>query len=240
MEIQGKSALVTGAGSGIGRAISLALANAGASVVVADVDHVGGLETVRLIQEKAGNAMFIGADVSTPKGIRSMFVDAGDVDIVCNNAGIMTGDTPGWPEVSLEKIHLVLNTNTAGVIMGTREAVEILGRRGGGVIINTASVAGLGPMPFDPMYSASKAAVINFTQSCAQLNEWKNIRVNAVLPGMVNTPIIAKTGDGVRPAAWLEPAIAATTPLEPEVIAETVLGLIQDDSKIGEAEVVAN
>ncbi|SVC31656.1 uncharacterized protein METZ01_LOCUS284510, partial [marine metagenome] len=63
MEIQGKSALVTGAGSGIGRAISLALANAGASVVVADVDHVGGLETVRLIQENAGNAMFIGADV---------------------------------------------------------------------------------------------------------------------------------------------------------------------------------
>ena len=239
MDIEGKSALVTGGGSGIGRAISLALGNAGASVVVADVDQNGGKETVHQIEDAGGSAIFLKGDVSSPDGVRLMFEAAGSLDIVCNNAGIMTGDTPGWPDVSLEKIHLVLSTNSAGVMMGTREAIAVFGDQGG-VIVNTASVAGLAPMPFDPIYAASKAAVINFTQSCAQLYEWKNIRVNAVLPGMVDTPIIAKTGDGVQPAAWLAPAIAATTPLQPEVIADAVLNFITDESKVGEVEVVAN
>ena len=110
----------------------------------------------------------------------------------------------------------------------------------GGAVVNTASIAGLGPMPMDPVYAATKAGVILFTQSCAMLNETEKGRVNAVLPGMVDTPIIGKTGDGTTPAKWLEGAIAATKMLAPEDIAAAVVGYIKDDSKAGDTQVVAN
>ena len=242
MEISGKVALVTGGSSGIGRATALALAAEGATVAVADIDREGGAETVRAIAEAGGQACFFAGDVSTPDGVRSLFaaVEAafGGIDIVHNNAGIMTGDTPGWPDVGLDKIKLVISVNVAGVMMGTGAAVRALRKRGGGAVVNTASVAALGPMPFDPMYAASKAAVVHFTESCAMLAETENIRVNAVLPGMVDTPIIGKTGDGVNPAEWLRPAIAGTTMLQPEQIADKVIEFIRDDSKIGQAEMV--
>ena len=244
MEISGKVALGTGGSSGIGRATALALANAGAKVAVADLDRPGGAETVRAIAAAGGEALFIQADVSTVPGTEALFAAVGSayggVDIVHNNAGIMTGDTPGWPDVSVEKIYQVINVNAVGVMLGTAAGIRALRRRGGGVIVNTASVAALGPMPNDPMYAASKAAVVNFTESCAGLGESENIRVNAVLPGMVDTPIIAKTGDGTTPAKWLAPAIAAATMLQPEDIAEAVLGLIRDDAKAGVAELVTN
>ncbi len=242
MEISGKVALVTGASSGIGRATAVALAREGAAVAVADIDRAGGEETVRAIAGEGGQASFFHGDVSTPDGVRSLFaaVEAacGGIDIVHNNAGIMTGDAPGWPDVGLDKIHLVVSVNAAGVMMGTGAAVRALRKRGGGAVVNTASVAALGPMPNDPMYAATKAAVVNFTEACAALAETENIRVNAVLPGMVDTPIIGKTGDGVTPAAWLQPAIAATTMLQPEDIADKVLEFIRDDSKAGAAELV--
>ena len=242
MEISGKVALVTGASSGIGRATAVALGAEGARVAVADIDREGGAATVRAVAEMGGEAAFFEGDVSTPAGVQKLFaaVEAayGGIDIVHNNAGIMTGDAPGWPDVGLEKIHLVTSVNAAGVMMGTGAAVRALRKRGGGAVVNTASVAALGPMPNDPMYAATKAAVVNFTEACAGLAESENIRVNAVLPGMVDTPIIGKTGDGVNPAEWLRPAIEATTMLQPEQIADKVLELIRDDSKAGAAELV--
>ena len=242
MNIGGKIALVTGAASGIGRATALALAKEGASVAVADLDEAGGAESVRLITAAGGKASFIKADVSTPAGVRAMFdaVDAvyGGIDIVHNNAGIMTGGNPNWPDASLEKIALVINVNVAGVVMGTREAVARMRARGGGVVVNTASIAALGPMPMDPIYAATKAAVVLFTQSCAMLAETEKVRVNAVLPGMVDTPIIGKTGDGTTPAPWLAPAIAATKMLQPEEIAAAVIDYVKDDSKAGDHRIV--
>ena len=242
MEIRGKTAIVTGGASGIGRASALALAREGACVVVADLDANGGRETVRLITLAGGEATFVESDVSTPTGIEALFSAAeksyGGVDIVHNNAGIMTGDTPGWPDAPLEKIFSVITVNAAGVLMGTRQAVQMMRKRGGGAVVNTASIAGLAPMPFDPIYAASKAAIILFTQSCAILKDTENVRVNAVLPGMVETPIIAKTGDGTTPAKWLEPALQGAKLLAPEEIAAVVLEFVRDDSLAGETRVV--
>jgi len=244
MEIRGKVALVTGASSGIGRATAVALAREGAKVVVADVDEPGGAETVRLVREVGSEATFIKADVSTAAGVDALFGAAekafGGLDIVHNNAGIMTGGAPGWPEVGNEKIALVVGVNAAGVMMGTRAGIHALRRRGGGAIVNTASVAALAPMPNDPIYAATKAAVKLFTESLAGLRESDNIRVNTVLPGMVDTPIIAKTGDGKAPAKWLEPAIAVAKMLKPEEIASAVVELIKDETAAGQARVVAN
>lgn len=241
MEIAGKVALVTGAASGIGRATALALAREGASVAVADVDAAGGEETVRQIRAIGGTASCIEADVSTPEGIRAMFQAVeqafGGVDIVHNNAGIMTMDVPGWPDASLERIHLVVNVNVAGVLMGTRAAIDALRKRGGGVVVNTASIAALVPLPNDPIYAASKAAVAHFTRSCAGLEKSEGIRIGAVLPGMVDTPIIRKTGDGAEPAAWLRPFLEAVPLLAPEAVAREVLELIRDGAP-GETRVV--
>lgn len=243
MEIAGKVALVTGAGSGIGRACAERLAREGAKVIVVDIDAAGGVETVRRIAAAGGEAAFVPGDVGTPEGIAETFRAAkrvfGRLDIVHNNAGIMTGDTPGWPDAPLEKVHRVISVNTSGVIMGTRAAVEAFREHGeGGVVVNTASIAGLGPLPFDPVYAASKAAVIHFTKSCAILKELENVRVNAVAPGMVDTPIIAKTGDGTRPAKWLEPSLEGAVLLQPERIAEEVVRLIRDDALAGEVSAV--
>ncbi|MFN0096005.1 MAG: SDR family NAD(P)-dependent oxidoreductase [Dehalococcoidia bacterium] len=244
MEIRGKVAVVTGGGSGIGRSTAKALAAEGAQVVVADVDDAGGQATVAAIRSAGGAATYVHADVSDPAGIEGLFSAAeaiyGGIDIVHNNAGIMTGGNPNWPDVSNQKVALVIGVNVAGVIMGTREAVKYMRKRGGGAVVNTASVAGLAPMPMDPIYAATKAAVILFTKGCAMLKDTENVRVNAVLPGMVDTAIIAKTGDGQTPAKWLEPAIAVTTMLQPEDIAAQVLAFIKDDSAVGQDVVVTN
>ena len=134
-----------------------------------------------------------------------------------------------------------VNINATGVMMGTCAAIDALRRRGGGVIINTASIAAEGNLAFDAMYSASKKAVVSFTQSCAPLKESENIRVNAASPAMVQTAFQRKTGDGTRPASWLLPSIerAGDNILQPEAIAEAVLDFIRDDSKAGEVRTVS-
>jgi NAD(P)-dependent dehydrogenase (short-subunit alcohol dehydrogenase family) len=238
-------ALVNGAGSGIGRATAVALGRAGAAVMVADVDDVAGAETVAQVQRFGGQAAYLHADVSTPAGIRAMFAATedtfGGVDIVHNNAGISTGE-PGWLEVPLERLVQVIAVNTTGVIMGTQAAVRAMRPRGGGVVVNTASIAAHNPSPNMPDYCASKAAVAMFTQCCAGLAESEGVRVNAVSPGMVRTDFQRKTGDGFRPASWLLPAIEhlGDAVLPPEAIAEAVLELIRDDGIAGKVRIVTN
>ena len=151
----------------------------------------------------------------------------------------MCGD-PQWPATPLGRIQSIVSVNLLGVMYGTRLAIDVMARRGGGVVINTASVAAFGTMPADPMYSSTKAAVVNFTQSCAPLADSHNVRVNAVLPGVVETAILAKSGDGKTPAEWLAPLLDQIAKLQPEDIASAALALITDDTRAGECLVVNN
>jgi short-subunit dehydrogenase len=246
VRLAGKVALVTGAGAGIGRASALALAAEGANVVVVDLDEAAAMVTADQIRAggvASGAVVAVQADVSQADHIRRMFDEAtrifGGVDIVHNNAGLISGE-PLWPDGSLERVAAVIAVNLGGVAMGTQQGIIELRKRGGGVIINTASVAALAPLPSDPVYSATKAGVVRIVESCVGFAA-EGIRVNAVLPGMVDTDMTMKhTGDGTRPAAWLGPVLASTQLLDPAEIAAVVLELVCDDSAVGECRVIAN
>ena len=239
MQIEGKVAVVTGAGSGIGRATARALARAGAVVVVADVDEAGGSETVGLVHDAGGHAGFRRTDVTEPRSLEATFAaveaDHGGLDIVHNNAGLVCGE-PLWPDITPETLLRVMAVNLGGVVVGTRLAIPALRRRGGGAIVNTASMAALYPLTPDPIYSATKAGVAMFTRACAPLAE-EGIRVNAVLPGLVDTPLLPKSGDGERWADWAQLAERVMGLLSPDDVAAAVLDLVRDDA-VAEERVV--
>jgi len=244
MDIKGKVAIITGAASGIGQATAFALANAGAKAIgLADIDSAGLLETATGIQQRGAEPFTDVVDVGNSRQLSDFFgrveTEFGGISIVHNNAGTICGE-PIWPDTSLERIEAVINVNLKGVAFGNRLAIELLSRHTGGVIINTASTAALGPMPADPIYSSTKAAVVGLTQASAGLAASHKIRVNAILPGMVDTAFINRTGDGSTPAAWLNPVLENTILLTAEQIADTVLELIEDDQRQGECVVINN
>ena len=242
MQIEGKVAVVTGAGSGIGRATARALARAGAVVVVADVDEAGGSETVGLVHDAGGHAGFRRTDVTEPRSLEATFAaveaDHGGLDIVHNNAGLVCGE-PLWPDITPETLLRVMAVNLGGVVVGTRLAIPALRRRGGGAIVNTASMAALYPLTPDPIYSATKAGVAMFTRACAPLAE-EGIRVNAVLPGLVDTPLLPKSGDGERWAEWAQLAEQVMGLLSPDDVAAAVLALVRDDTAVAVERIVGD
>ena len=234
MEIREKAAVITGGGSGIGRAVSQRLAHEGASIVVADIDEAGGAETVKRIESAGGRAVFVRADVTSEQDTRRMLDTAvqkfGRLDILHNNAGIGVG-APGFPIVEPARWHLVIEIDLQAVILGTGLAAPIMEKQGGGVIINTASMAGLYPHRQDAVYGAAKAGVVNFTHSLASWSAEKRIRVNCICPGIVDTPLVRR---GLEQAAqhgvksWMPSKI-----IQPEEIADAVHMLIRDDSLFG-------
>ena len=230
MEIEDKVAVVSGGASGIGRATVLALAERGAKVVVADVDEEGRRQTVEMAGAKGGNAAFRRFDVTKTGDLDSAFDWAvehfGQFDIAFNNAGIcgvdLFADEPGrWARI----IDIDLTT----VIDATRLAVRKMRMAGNaGVIVNTASLIGLWPMASAPVYAAAKAGVVNFSRSLAYLAEESNIRVNAICPELVDTPMALGLGE-----ESLEKLRTAGGSLMPEDIAAGVVELIEDDSRFG-------
>ncbi len=230
MEIAGTAAVVTGGASGIGRAMAVALATRGGQVIVADLDAAGGAETVRLVESAGGKAAWQRCDVTDPADLARAIAAAkerfGRVVIVCNNAGVggesLFEDEPGaWRRM--------IDINLAAVIEGTRLAVrEMMGGRGG-VVVNTASMGGLLPMPGSPVYAATKAGVINFTRSLAYLALEHRIRVNAICPTFTDTPLVRQSGE----ARMEEMKQLVGGILQPEDIAAGLVELVEDDSRAG-------
>jgi NAD(P)-dependent dehydrogenase (short-subunit alcohol dehydrogenase family) len=230
MQIADKVAVVSGGGSGIGRATVLALAEGGAKVVVADIDETAGGQTVSLANGKGGTAVFVQCNVTRTSDLISVFESAvehfGQPDIVFNNAGIggedlFANDAGAWKRI--------VEIDLTAVIDATRLAVREMKRNGhGGVIVNTSSLIGLGPMAAAPVYAAAKAGVVNFSRSLAYLAKEFNIRVNAICPELVDTPMAGGLGEERLAELRVSGGI-----LKPQDIAAAVLALIADDSRAG-------
>ncbi|MBI3005711.1 MAG: glucose 1-dehydrogenase [Ignavibacteriales bacterium] len=197
MRLSDKVALITGAGSGIGRESALLFAKEGANVVVADVSEKGGEETVALIKKNNGNAVFTRVDVSQAAEVKAMVEFAekkfGKLSILFNNAGIFHDQDDSVTTTEESVWDLVMNINLKGVYLGCQYGVPALLRAGGGSIINTASfVAIMGAAAPQIAYTASKGGVLAMTREIAVEFARKNIRANALCPGPVETPLLAK------------------------------------------------
>ena len=195
MRLKDKVALITGGGSGIGREASLLFAREGAAVVVVDVDDDAGRRTVDEITSRDGRASYVHADVSSPKDCEAMIAHAerafGRLDVVFNNAGIMHSSDDDAITTSVETWDLTMDINARGVFLGCKFGIPALRRAGGGSIINTASfVAKLGAATAQVAYTASKGAVLSMTRELAVIHARENIRVNALCPGPLRTPLL--------------------------------------------------
>ncbi len=234
--LEGKVALVTGAGAGIGRASALAFASAGARVVVADVDEDGGQATAESIAQDGGDTLFVKADVTDAEQVDMLVREAvsrfGRLDCAHNNAGVL-GMVAPIVESSDDNFDLVFDVNVRGVWLCLKAEIRQMLRQGGGVIVNTASSAGLKGSPELPAYSASKHAVVGLTKSVALAYAKQGIRVNAICPGYVDTDLLDRLF-----AANLEKKESerAGTLLgrfgNPEEIADSVVWLCSDTASL--------
>ena len=228
----GKVALVTGAGGGIGRATAIAFAREGARLVASDVEGAGGEETARLVAEAGGTAIHVACDVTRPEEVEALVQAAvdgfGRLDCAHNNAGIegAYGRTADCDEENFDRTCAV---NLKGVYLCLKaELAHMLGA-GGGAIVNTASVAGVEGAKNLPAYVASKHGVMGLTRTAALEYATRGIRVNAVCPGPIRTRMLeALMEENPR----MEPAMIAAVPMrrlgKPEEIAEAVVWLCSD------------
>jgi 3-oxoacyl-[acyl-carrier protein] reductase len=243
MDVQDRVAIVTGSATGIGRATAVALAEAGAqAVVLADINETDVEATAMAVSAAGAEALPVRTDVGNLDSLRNLFAQTesvfGRLDILHNNAGMGEG-ADVWPDLPSERCASIVSVNLSGVVLGTQLALSPMKRSGGGVIVNTASGGAFVPLPPQAVYVATKAGVVHFTRSCAPLVESHGVRVNCVCPGLVDTPMVKETGGG-SVADWLRPIWDSVTPLRPEDIAEAVLALVWDDSKVAEIVSIEN
>lgn len=199
MRLENKIALITGAGSGIGRETSVLFAKEGAKVVVGDVNEQGGQETVAEIKAAGGEGFFSKLDVTNKAQVRQVVQDAKDkygrIDILINNAGI-TQDA-FLTRMTDEQWARVINVNLNGVFFCTQAVAELMMAQGSGVIVNASSIVGITGNIGQVNYSATKAALIGMTKTLAKELGRKGVRVNAVAPGFIRTPMTAAVPDKI-------------------------------------------
>jgi NAD(P)-dependent dehydrogenase (short-subunit alcohol dehydrogenase family) len=233
MRIEGRVAIVTGAGAaGTGRAVAESLARRGASVVVSDIDVIGGEETVGRIKALGARAEFVRADVRVRDDIRGIAAFAeqsfGGLDILVNNAGNTWA--PHFPDCPPEHWEAALDLNLRGPMFAIQVALGAMRRQGGGAIVNVSSVAGLGYGVHDsPEYAAAKAGLIRLTATLAPLAETDNVRVNCVVPHWIETDEVK------RQIAAMNPEEQANVPrlLQRLGVADAVVGLVEDEAMAG-------
>lgn len=197
MRLEGKVALITGAGSGIGRESALLFSTEGAKVVVVDVNDTAGNETAAMIQKQGCDAVYVHADVSRAADCERMVQVAeqsfGKLNVLFNNAGIMHSDDDNAMTTAEAVWDLTMAINLKGVFLGCKYGIPALRRAGGGSIINTASfVAILGAATPQIAYTASKGGVLSMTRELALIHARENIRVNALCPGPLRTELLMK------------------------------------------------
>jgi 3-oxoacyl-[acyl-carrier protein] reductase len=259
VKLAGRVALVTGAGSGIGRAVAQLFAQEGARVVANDLHAMAAKETVESLGAHAGAARAIQADVAESGQVKAMFAEIeremGTLDVLVNNAGIAgtsaaererllqksdarimemvsgQGVTTHWDitqDMTDEAWLRMIGVHLNGTFFCTREALRLMSRQNRGAIVNMSSVAGLMGLESVPHYSAAKAGILGFTRAVAREVGSRNIRVNAICPGFIDTPMTQPMSPLMRQA------VTARTPLgrwaEPDEVAKTALFLASDDS----------
>ncbi len=245
MRVENKVAIVTGAGSGIGEASAIRLAEEGAKVICADINAAAAEATAQKIRETGGTARAAAIDISDYQQCDAVVADAikefGTVDILVNNAGV---NLPGvFHEVSNETIDRTLSVNIKGAMYLTRAVLPAMLKQGSGSIVNMSSVNGLVSEPFLSVYSASKGAIVMFTRGIALDYAKTGVRCNAICPGWVDTPInhahakmlggldhVYKTIDSFQPIG---------RPGTPREIANLVLFLASDESSFMTGSIVS-
>jgi NAD(P)-dependent dehydrogenase (short-subunit alcohol dehydrogenase family) len=231
--MENKVALITGAGSGIGRASALAFAREGAKVVVADMSAEGGEETVRLIEAAGGEAMFVKTDVTRAAEVEALIQKIveryGRLDCAHNNAGIegIVALTADYPEEMWDR---VLRINLKGAFLSMKYEIPQMLKQGGGAIVNTASSLGLVGIQGISAYVASKGGVVGLTRTAAVEYAPSGIRINALMPGVTRTPMMDRQmGDNAHLA---EPQYTSLHPIGrlglPEEIAEGAVWMCSD------------
>lgn len=239
-----RAGIVTGSGRGIGRAIALAFAASGARVLVADYDNVGGNETIAMIRDMGGDARFLRVNVASEAQVRAMVAFAtehlGGVDFAINNAGI-EGEADLIDDNSEEMFDRMMNVNVKGVFLCMKHEIRQMRRQGGGAIVNLGSVNSFRALPGTSLYTASKHAVIGLTKNAAIDCAASGIRINAICPGAIDTPMLQAGFDRIPVAK--EELISRFSLVnrlgQPEEIAKAALWLCSDDASFTHGHALA-
>ena len=241
----GRVAFITGGASGIGRATALAFARVGASVAVADVSEKGNQETARLIEEESGRALAVKCDVSRSDDVQAALNNTigafGRLDFAFNNAGIEPKNPAPTADYDEEEWNRIIDIDLRGVFLCMKHEIPLMLKQGGGAIVNTSSGAGIIGIKGSPAYTAAKHGVIGLTRAAALDYAGQNIRVNAICPGYIATPMMDRFTGGTPEG---RAKVISDEPIgrmgRPEEIANAVLWLCSDAASfvVGHALVV--